>query len=83
MPSVQPGDSAKLCSLHDFKAYRNTDSRLNKMCIRDSALPEDADQEKISAEVSDGVLKIAIPKTDVYKRQMQGINAEPLTGSKV
>ena len=26
------------------------------------ALPEDADQEKISAEVSDGVLKIAIPK---------------------
>ena len=27
------------------------------------ALPEDADQEKISAEVSDGVLKIEIPKT--------------------
>ena len=26
------------------------------------ALPEDADQEKISAEVSDGVLKIEIPK---------------------
>lgn len=29
MPSVQPGDSAKLCSLRDFKAYKNTDSRLN------------------------------------------------------
>ena len=27
------------------------------------ALPEDADHEKISAEVSDGVLKIEIPKT--------------------
>ena len=27
MPSVQPGDSAKLSSLHDFKAYKNTDSR--------------------------------------------------------
>lgn len=27
------------------------------------ALPEDADQEKISAEVSDGVLKIEIPRT--------------------
>ena len=27
------------------------------------ALPEDADQEKISAEVSDGVLKVEIPKT--------------------
>lgn len=27
------------------------------------ALPENADQEKISAEVSDGVLKIEIPKT--------------------
>ena len=27
------------------------------------ALPEDADQEKISAEVSDGVWKIEIPKT--------------------
>ena len=26
------------------------------------ALPEDADAEKISAEVSDGVLKIEIPK---------------------
>ena len=26
-------------------------------------MPEDADQEKISAEVSDGVLKIEIPKT--------------------
>ncbi len=26
------------------------------------ALPEDADQEKISAEVSDGVLKREIPK---------------------
>ena len=31
-------------------------------CSQSYALPEDADAEKISAEVSDGVLKIEIPK---------------------
>ena len=67
MPSVQPGDSAKLCSLHDFKAYKNTDSRLNISVISQQGVEVGREQIALSDNLYEAGWKLAADAMKRYK----------------
>lgn len=67
MPSVQPGDSAKLCSLHDFKAYKNTDSRLNISVISQQGVEVGREQIALSDNLYEAGRKLAADAMKRYK----------------
>lgn len=67
MPSVQPGDSAKLCSLHDFKTYKNTDSRLNLSVISQQGVEVGREQIALSDDLYEAGRKLAADAMKRYK----------------
>lgn len=67
MPSVQPGDSAKLCSLYDFKAYKNTDSRLNISVISQQGVEVGREQIALSDNLYEAGWKLAADAMKRYK----------------
>ena len=67
MPSVQPGDSAKLCSLRDFKAYKNTDSRLNLSVTSQQGVEVGREQIALSDDLYEAGRKLAADAMKRYK----------------
>ena len=67
MPSVQPGDSARLCSLHDFKTYKNTDSRLNLSVISQQGVEVGREQIALSDDLYEAGRKLAADAMKRYK----------------
>lgn len=67
MPSVQPGDSARLCNLRDFKAYKNTDSRLNLSVISQQGVEVGREQIAFSDDLYEAGRKLAADAMKRYK----------------
>lgn len=67
MPSVQPGDSARLCTLHDFKTYKNTDSRLNLSVISQQGVEVGREQIALSDDLYEAGRKLAADAMKRYK----------------
>ena len=59
MPSVQPGDSAKLCSLRDSKPHKNTDSRLNLSVTSQQGVEVGREQIALSDDLYEAGRKLA------------------------